>query len=107
MTGPSCLGGPGAAAAAATAAAPGGRPARRLDQVHDREQDNPDEVDEVPVQAHDLDPAVILRRVGAAEGAHAREDQAEHTDRDVRAVEPGHRVEGEAVYRGAQHGPDA
>src|SRR6187397_1238908 len=38
-----------------------------LDEVHDREQQDPHEVDEVPVQAQCLDPEVVLLGVLAEE----------------------------------------
>src|ERR1700736_6237948 len=35
-------------------------------QIQEREKENPDDIDEVPVQTHDLDRAVILRTKVAA-----------------------------------------
>src|SRR5256886_2083813 len=63
-------------------------------EVDDREQDDPHQVDEVPVQAHRLDPPVALLRVLARQ--RFRQVQVGHRDhaaRDVEAVEPSHREE--------------
>src|SRR5512133_41765 len=60
-----------------------------LDQVDEREDEDPDEVDEVPVEPRQLDRHVVLAREGPAPrpDAHHREDG--HADDDVDPVQAG------------------
>src|SRR5262249_45290617 len=51
---------------AAARAAP--TPSRASEQIDDREQDDPHQVDEVPVETQCLDALVVLRRVLSEEG---------------------------------------
>src|SRR6266436_9162151 len=64
------------------------------DQVDQREDRDPHDIDEVPVEARDLD----LDRVGGGEPTAEREDrereQPDDAQRDVPAVEPGEDEEG-------------
>src|SRR5688500_10533877 len=67
-------------------------------QVEQREDEHPHEIDEVPVEAHDFDGLVVappareeaaLAAVVVASPDLARDDEQEdHADRHVRAVEP-------------------
>src|SRR5579871_1093154 len=67
-----------------------------LQEVDEGEDEDPDEIDEVPVEGGDLDLAVALRRVLAEEAA--REDHAQvHDPREhVHPVEPGEDEKGGA-----------
>src|SRR5262245_32434958 len=66
-----------------------------LEDVGRREGDDPEHVDEVPVDPGHLDAEMILglRAVVAAEGADGRDPQQDQPDRDVGAVEPREAVE--------------
>src|ERR1044071_4914588 len=71
-------------------------------QIERREEKDPDEVDEVPVQADDLDAVREALRLGLphlrAEGQKVGED--DHPAENVQAVQAGHReVDGEEVVR--------
>src|SRR5690606_19534864 len=75
------------------------QPCSSSPQVEECKNEDPDEIDEVPVQAHDLDAFVIASpareetpRAGVIIAAPdlARDDQEEdHAERDMRAVEAG------------------
>src|SRR5260370_35006665 len=68
------------------------------DEVDDGKQDDPHEINEVPVEADRLDAAVVVLRVFPWE--HLGQVQVDHRHDaagDVEAVEPGHREEGGAV----------
>src|SRR5690349_3419182 len=67
-------------------------------EIEEREDEYPDEIDEVPVEAHDLD-ALITSPAACEEAARAAvevaapdfsrdDDEEDHADRDVGAVEP-------------------
>src|SRR5438552_16967711 len=58
-----------------------------------REQADPNDVHEVPVQRGRLHAGVLLRRELAAEGLQHHQVQEEGTTEHVGEVEPGHRVE--------------
>src|SRR5947208_16921231 len=81
-------------------------PKPSLEDVHRREDDDPHDVDEVPVDARYLDAEVLLRllREVAAPGADVGEGEEHQTDGDVGAVEAGEAVEdrGEGVDAGAE-----
>src|SRR5437870_13543418 len=74
-----------------------------LNQVNNREQDDPNEIDEVPIQPDDLDATVIGLRVLPAERFQRHVDHADHAHRDVEAVEARHRVERRAVEPFTRH----
>src|SRR5690242_12273444 len=64
--------------------------------VEDREERDPDDIDEVPVERSGFDRFVV---VGGELAAHASDEDDGHEDDaagDVRAVEPGEREEGGA-----------
>src|SRR5438132_4365580 len=72
-----------------------------LDQVEQRKEEDPDQVDEVPVQARQLDAQVVVRAVVAPPGAEEDHGEHGHPRQDVEAVQAGHQeVEG-PVHRGA------
>src|SRR5947208_13507351 len=81
-------------------------PKPSLEDVDRREDDDPHDVDEVPVDARHLDAEVLLRLRAevAAPGANVGEGQEDEADRDVGAVEAGQRVEDrrEGVGAGAE-----
>ena len=65
-----------------------------LDEIEDREQHNPDDVDEVPVQracGRGRRTCPSCRRRGSI--ARSRIDEVEHADEDVESVHPGEREE--------------
>src|SRR6476619_3234717 len=59
----------------------------RLEDVHGEVHDDPHHVDEVPVDAGDLEPVVMLRREVTLEGSHRRDREERETDEDVGAVQ--------------------
>src|SRR5438067_10265171 len=61
----------------------------RSEDVNRCVNDDPHDVDEVPVDAAQLDAVVVRSREVAAEGAGRHEEQDRQTDEDVRTVEPG------------------
>src|SRR5215216_5329923 len=63
------------------------------DQVDEREDDDPHDVDEVPVEADDLDDLALVARHAAAAHHPRQGQQHDDADGDVGAVEPGQRVE--------------
>src|ERR1043166_7219470 len=71
-------------------------------QIERREEEDPDEVDEVPIEANDLDAVGEALRLALphlrAEGQKVGED--DHSAENVQAVQAGHReVDGEEVVR--------
>src|SRR5690348_8520469 len=66
-------------------------PGSGLNQVQERIQENPDDIDKVPVQAHVLDVVRVAKRGAAAEGAIGDDRQQHHTDNHVQRVQTGHR----------------
>src|SRR5512133_287657 len=60
-----------------------------LDQVDEGEDEDPDEVDEVPVEPRELDRHVVLGRVGARAGLEPDDEQHRHADDDVDPMEAG------------------
>ena len=65
--------------------------------VDRHEQEQPDDVDEVPVPGGRLEAEMLLRREVAAQGAHQADGQEDRADDDVEAVEAGRHEEGRAV----------
>src|SRR5438270_4461469 len=61
-----------------------------VNEVEEREEKNPDDVDEVPVEAHDLDGAVVLGAEIAAPRPHDHPDQEAGADDHVQRVQAGH-----------------
>src|SRR5690348_14040413 len=59
-------------------------------QIDDGEQDDPNEIHEVPVQADHLDTAMIGLRVLPTKRFLCHEDHAQHTNGHVEAVETRH-----------------
>src|SRR5215212_11261113 len=91
-----------------------------LPEIKQREDEHPDEVDEMPVQAGDLDDLVppfpageeapLLPVEVAAPDLAGDDEQEDHADRHVGAVEPRDHEEGGAELRrapGVPPGPDA
>src|SRR5918998_2843448 len=78
-------------------------------QVEEREDEDPDEIDEVPVQARDLDNLVVAaaaRKEASSSGLKVaapnlagNDDQEDHAECDVRAVEPRDHEEGRTELR--------
>src|SRR5258705_5704990 len=64
-----------------------------LQQVDQREDRDPDDVDEVPVETADLHVEVVLRSDPPGEGADEQRPQPEYAHADVRAVEARQDVE--------------
>src|SRR3546814_11441596 len=66
-------------------------------EVEESEDEDPDEVDEVPVEAGDLDGRIVARAVVmAAPDLGGDNQQHEHAGRDVEAVQAGDNQEGGA-----------
>src|SRR5581483_4052015 len=72
----------------------------RGNQVHDGEDQDPDQVHEVPEQAEQLD---LRGRRLPPQPAHQRDQDVEGAGEDVRAVEAGDHVEGARVRALAEH----
>src|SRR5690349_21559030 len=72
-----------------------------LDEVHEREDRDPDDVDEVPVQGSEVDVDRVLRLQSTPVVDGEERQQPEHASRDVRAVEAGEREERAAEQIGA------
>src|SRR5207247_7053951 len=60
------------------------------DQIEQREKKNPDDVDEVPVEAADLDRAVVFVRDRAAPRQPQHHEHDPDADHHVHRVQPGH-----------------
>src|SRR3954466_14898649 len=61
-----------------------------VNQVQQREQENPNDIDEVPVEADELDGRVVLRRKTAAQGLLEEPEQQSGAYNHVQRVEAGH-----------------
>src|SRR6185369_10275443 len=61
------------------------------EQIEKREQEDPDDVHEMPVEAAHLDDVVVLRRDLPSERAEPEESQEGDPDDQVKRVDPGHR----------------
>src|SRR5262249_35679719 len=77
----------------ATSAASKGTSSVLRDQVDRREDEDPHDVDEVPVQTGDLDALRIRLGQPALRGAAPQDQQPDDAHRHVRAVQPGEREE--------------
>src|SRR6185503_1889241 len=66
---------------------------RLVDEVHEREDRDPDHVHEVPVQGRDVDEQRVFRAESALHVDREECEQPEHARRDVRAVEAREREE--------------
>src|SRR6516164_10956673 len=64
-------------------------PIRSSDEIHEREDEDPDEIDEVPVQRGDLDLVVVVGRVLAERRAPENGAQVADAGEDVHPVEAG------------------
>src|ERR1700730_7507455 len=60
------------------------------DQIQQGEQEDPDDVDEVPVEDADFDRAVVFLRDGAAPGPREHHQHNADADDHVHRVQPGH-----------------
>src|SRR5262249_23128092 len=67
--------------------------AHTLEQVDEREDHDPDDVDEVPVEPAQLDGEALAPRQPARERRRRQGEQPDHTDGDVSPVEADQRVE--------------
>src|SRR5579863_8002682 len=67
---------------------------RLSDQVDEREDRDPDDIDEVPIQGHDVDVQGVLGAEPALEIDRQHREQPDDAGRHVRAVEAGQRKEG-------------
>src|SRR3954447_131882 len=73
-----------------------------LHEVQNREEKNPDEIDEMPVKTDDLDPVRITLRLFRPHLRAGSEEIEEHDDaaENVQTVQAGHReVDGQEVVR--------
>ena len=73
-----------------------------LDQVQKREEENPDQVHEVPVESGELDAQVVMRAVVPVDRAVEDDAQHRHPDEHVQPVQPGHEEIERPVHRGAR-----
>src|SRR6185295_18772309 len=72
-----------------------------LDEVDEREDRDPDNVDEVPVERRDVDEKCVLRLQPALDVDREERQQPEHARGDVRAVEAREREERRAEQVGS------
>src|SRR6266404_5107255 len=71
-------------------------PSVAIDQIQQREQENPNDIDEVPVEADILDGRVVLRREAAAPRFLDEPKEQAGADDHVQGVQAGHaEIEGE------------
>src|SRR5262245_10391621 len=71
-----------------------------VDEVEEREQEDPDQVDDVPVQRGVVDRSEVFRGEVTGRGSDQQPDEHEHTDEHVDTVQAGHReVDGEEHVR--------
>src|SRR5205085_7933105 len=61
-----------------------------LDQVEKRIEEDPDQIDEVPVEPGELDPEVVVRAVVAVHGAVEDDAEHRHSHQHVQPVQAGH-----------------
>src|SRR5262245_61305164 len=73
-----------------------------LHQIHEREDQDPDEIDEMPVQRGDLDRVVLGGRVTTAERLDEDAAQIDDASEDVAAVEAREAEEGRREQRRAE-----
>src|SRR5512135_3485193 len=72
-----------------------------LDQVQQREEEDPDEVDEVPVEPGQLHRGRVPGPELAARGAQGHPAEHPHADEHVEPVQPGHEEVDREVHRDA------
>src|SRR5262249_19314975 len=60
---------------------------RALQQINKREDHDPHEIDEVPVETENLDRVVIIRRIHTAQASEQDAEQVNNATSDVHAVE--------------------
>src|SRR5713226_80019 len=71
-------------------------PSVAINQIEQREQENPNDIDEVPVEADVLDRRVVLRREATAQRLLDEPDEEAGADDHVQGVQAGHaEIEGE------------
>ena len=75
------------------------RRAPRAPDIDAAEQEQPDDVDEVPVPCGELEAEVLLRRELAGVGAHEADEKENRADDHMRAMEAGRHEERRAVDR--------
>src|ERR1700730_4672929 len=68
-------------------------PSLRLNPIDQREDDDPDDVNEVPVKPGKLDVQRVLLLDAAAQGIGEKREQDQYADRDVGTVESREHVE--------------
>src|SRR5689334_6925696 len=61
-----------------------------VDQVQKRKQEDPDDVDEVPVEAGDVDGSVVIGGKATLAGLRDQHHQNARPDHHVKRVQPGH-----------------
>src|SRR5579871_3723268 len=69
----------------------------RTPHIDAGEQEQPDDVDEMPVPGGELEAEMLLRREMAGERAEQADDQEDRSDDHMRAVESGRHEEGGTV----------
>src|SRR6185437_1999009 len=69
----------------------------RPPHIDEGEEEQPHDVDEVPVPGGGFEAEVMVGREVAAHGANKADDQEDRADDDMRAVEAGRHEEGRAV----------
>ena len=61
-----------------------------IDQIDERKEKDPDDIDEMPVKAEQIDWSVVILEGIHEPGAQCEECDQNHTDRDVERVHTGH-----------------
>src|SRR5690242_10206091 len=77
-------------------AVPGLVPSTDGDEIDKSKDDDPHNIDEVPVEAGDLHVEAVLLLDASGKGEHKDREQPDHADGDVGAVEAGEHKEGGA-----------
>src|SRR5574342_592611 len=79
--------------------------ARRSQQVDEGEDEDPDQVDEVPVEADVLDEVGVVAGQRPPRDLRERNPEQDHPSEDVAAVEAGDAVEGRGEVAGPERDP--
>src|ERR1700712_509080 len=74
-----------------------------INQIQQRKEENPNDIDEVPVESDHLDGRVPLGSVGSSIGFDDQEEQESGADDHVKSVESGHGEVESEVKAGMRH----
>src|SRR3546814_1982892 len=81
----------------------GDRRAPAAPDIDDDEEEQPHDVDEVPIPRRGFETEMLLRGEMALIGPHEADDQEDRADQNVKAVEARRHIESRAVVRSEEH----